>query len=211
MEQSASLLQEQATTRPRSRASVAVRIGYLLSHYPAVSHTFFLKEVLGLRERGFHIEVASINPPDRAYADLPPLEQLEARSVYCLKNVGTLPAFAELIKISFSQPAVLVRGLRAAMRLGGTDIRARLYSLFYLAEALLLGKWLRQRALGHLHVHFGGAVSTVAMLATQAWQVPFSMTIHGPEEFYDVEKIYLGQKVAAARYVICISEFCSSQ
>ncbi|HTJ30695.1 MAG TPA: hypothetical protein VL346_09355, partial [Acidobacteriaceae bacterium] len=43
------------------REQGGVCIGFLLSRYPAVSHTFFLKEVLGLRERGIAVPVASIN------------------------------------------------------------------------------------------------------------------------------------------------------
>lgn len=41
------------------------RLGYLVSRYPGISHTFILREVLELRRQGFEIEVASINPPDR--------------------------------------------------------------------------------------------------------------------------------------------------
>jgi len=39
------------------------RMTYFLSRYPAVSHTFFLKEILGLRQMGFEIDVASVNHP----------------------------------------------------------------------------------------------------------------------------------------------------
>ena len=47
------------------------RLVYLLSRYPAVSHTFFLNEVLELRKLGFAIEVASINEPDRSRSSMP--------------------------------------------------------------------------------------------------------------------------------------------
>jgi glycosyltransferase involved in cell wall biosynthesis len=35
--------------------------------------------------------------------------------------------------------------------------------------------------------------------------------IHGPDEFYDVEKSYLRQKVQNARFVLCISDYSRSQ
>jgi hypothetical protein len=41
----------------------SVRLAYLVSEYPAVSHTFILREVNALRAKNFHIKVASINPP----------------------------------------------------------------------------------------------------------------------------------------------------
>ena len=49
------------------------------------------------------------------------------------------------------------------------------------------------------------------MLAAMAWQFSYSMMIHGPDEFYDVEKFYLRQKVERARFVLCISDYCRSQ
>jgi colanic acid/amylovoran biosynthesis glycosyltransferase len=58
----------EAKTRP---AAVNKRIGYLLSRYPAISHTFFLHEVIGLRARGVELETASINRLDRPLAELP--------------------------------------------------------------------------------------------------------------------------------------------
>ena len=39
------------------------RLAYLLSSYPAISHTFFLNEITELRKLGFTIDVASINKP----------------------------------------------------------------------------------------------------------------------------------------------------
>ena len=46
------------------------RIAYLVSQYPAYSHTFILREVLQLRELGVSIVVASINLPDRPFVKL---------------------------------------------------------------------------------------------------------------------------------------------
>ncbi len=42
-----------------------LRIGYLVSRYPAISHTFILREVLLLAHFGIDVVPASINPPDR--------------------------------------------------------------------------------------------------------------------------------------------------
>jgi glycosyltransferase involved in cell wall biosynthesis len=49
------------------------------------------------------------------------------------------------------------------------------------------------------------------MLTSIAWGVPYSLTIHGPEEFYDVGTSYLEEKIRLAKFVICISHFCRSQ
>ena len=43
----------------------APRLAYLLSQYPKLSEAFIIREIRGLRALGFHIDVASVNAPDR--------------------------------------------------------------------------------------------------------------------------------------------------
>jgi colanic acid/amylovoran biosynthesis glycosyltransferase len=186
-------------------------VAYLLSRYPAISHTFFLKEVLGMRQRGQTVMVASINPADRPMPQLPPVEAEEAKATFYIKAGGTASMGLKVLAVALKNPGVALRGLRAALELGKFDLLARAYALFYLAEALLVGDWMRRNRLPHLHVHFGGAVATVGMLAARAWQVPWSVTLHGPDEFFDQEEFYLRQKIESAAFVVCISDFCRSQ
>ncbi len=193
------------------RASSGARIAYLLSRYPAISHTFLLQEVLGLRARGLHIETASINPPDRSLSDLPLCEADEARRTYYIQNGSLLNAAWTLVGILLCQPAAVLRGVRTVCGIRDLTARRRIYWLFYLAEALLLGRWMAGRGLNHLHVHFGGPVASVGLLASAVWQVPFSLTIHGPEELLDLSFNHLREKVERATFVICISDFCRSQ
>jgi glycosyltransferase involved in cell wall biosynthesis len=49
------------------------------------------------------------------------------------------------------------------------------------------------------------------MLTAQAWQVPWSLTLHGPDEFFDQETFYLAKKIQSGRFIFCISDFCRSQ
>jgi len=184
------------------------RLAYLFSIYPATSHTFFLNEIAELRKLGFAIDVASINRPAGAASEL---EASALAATYYLKATQPTHIFLILLKILFTQPRVVLRGLRAALQLDGWNLPASCYAILYLLEAFLLGDWLRRRGHTHLHIHFGGPVATVGMLTSMAWRLSYSMTIHGPEEFYDVEKFYLRRKVERAQFVICISDYCRSQ
>jgi colanic acid/amylovoran biosynthesis glycosyltransferase len=188
-----------------------IRIAYFLSRYPAVSHTFFLKEILGLRRMGFKIEVASVNPPDRPMSELPPREAEEADNTYYLKRTSIWEALYVIVTVTLVHPTVAFRGLRASLRLGGWDIPRKIYALFYMVEAFLLGRWMKRRGLNHLHVHFGGSVATVAMITAETWGLEYSLTIHGPEEFYEVDYCYLPRKIERAKFIFCISDFCRSQ
>jgi len=198
-------------TRPTTPTAAAVRIGYLMSQYPAISHTFFLQEVLGLRARGMHIDTASINRPDRPSSQMPPAEAAEARRTHYIKDGKRKRALRNLIFVTLRRPDVALRGLLAVLRIEGLTLRERGFWLFYLAEAMLVGRWMRKHKLDHLHVHFGGPVASVGMLTSIAWKVPYSLTIHGPEELLDTQSNHLKEKVDQARFVFCISDFCRSQ
>ena len=184
---------------------------YLLSIYPAVSHTFFLNEVRELRRQGFTVEVASINQPDIQPSSMHEAEAEEMAGTFYVKSSGAAWALWIATKTLLRRPVVFIRGLRAALRLGRGNLFAIVYGLFYFAEALILGDWMHSRGRRHLHIHFCGPVATVGMLASIAWRLPYSLTVHGPDEFYDVDKFYLRQKVENAKFVVCISDFCRSQ
>jgi glycosyltransferase involved in cell wall biosynthesis len=187
------------------------RLVYLLSIFPAISHTFFLNEVRELRRQGFNVGVASINQPNIQGASMSETEVEEMAKTFYIKSSGTGQAIWIAAKTLLCRPGVFARGLYAALRLARWDPHATLYALFYLAEALILGDWMRTQGRRHLHIHFCGPVATVGMLASIAWRFPFSLTVHGPDEFYDVEKFYLRQKVESAKFIVCISDFCRSQ
>lgn len=200
-----------AQIHPPTQLPRGLRIGYLLSQYPAVSHTFFLHEVLGLRARGVHIETASINQPDRPVTELASFEAAEAESTCYIKSGRWAALLLLILRTVFAHPRVTLRGLRAVVGMPGLTVRKRLLWLFYLAEALLVGRWIRRANLSHLHVHFGGPVASVGMLCSLAWHIPYSLTIHGPEELLNHDAYHLREKLQQASFVLCISDFCRSQ
>jgi glycosyltransferase involved in cell wall biosynthesis len=187
------------------------RMAYLLSRYPAISHTFFLNEICELRKLGFVIDVASINTPNWPSDSLPEREAEEQAATLYIKSMSRTRIARLLVALMFTRPEVVLRGIAAALRLAPGNLHATAYAFFYLIEALIVGSWLHQRGHTHLHVHFGGPVATVGMLTSLAWQIPYSLMIHGPDEFYDVDQLYLKNKVANAQFVFCISEYCRSQ
>ena len=186
-----------------------------MSRYPAVSHTFFLQEVLGLRALGMEVVTASINVPDRAVDRLSEAERGEAAGTFYVKGgagkKAGIEAVGRVLRVAVGRPAVVARGLAAVAGVRGLTLRGRVLWLAYLAEALLVGEWMRRERLPHLHVHFGGPVAAVGMLTARAWGVPFSLTIHGPEELQNMASHHLREKVGAARFAVCISDFCRSQ
>jgi colanic acid/amylovoran biosynthesis glycosyltransferase len=194
-----------------SQTRQPLRLGYLVSRYPAISHTFVLREVLRLRATGFEIHTASINPPDRSEAEMSEEERSEAHSTYFVKQTSGFAILSVLLLCLISSPLASFRGLIHAIRLGRGDPRQHGLHLAYFVEAVMIGRWMQRRNLNHLHVHFATPAASVGMLVAKTFGVGFSLTVHGPDEFYDVSAHRLAEKIDAASFVCCIGQYCRSQ
>lgn len=188
-----------------------MRLAYLVSRYPAISHTFILREVLGLRELGFEISTASINDPDRPEGQLTAEERAEAGKTFYVKRAGIIGVVAALLAVGLRHPLKTLGGLRFAVGLAGADVKKALYGLFYFAEALLVGEWMRREKVSHLHVHFATPAATVGLVAARMFPIGFSFTVHGPDEFYDAPGYRLTEKIEGADFVCCIGAYARSQ
>jgi len=87
----------------------------------------------------------------------------------------------------------------------------KIASYAYLAEAVLVVDWMLERKIGHVHNHFGNAAGTVAAIAAASHLVKFSLSIHGPDIFYNVDSDLLPEKLQWADFVRCISWYSRSQ
>lgn len=185
-----------------------VRLAYLVSQYPAVNHTFILREIRVLRARGFDIDVVSIRPADRSPEEMTAEEREELSRTRAVKQIGIPGALGLLIAEFFRRPAAWLGGLWVALRMGRGSIRGILSHLFYFIEAVIAGRWMSNRGHAHFHTHFS---STVGYLTARIFPLTWSVTIHGPEEFDDVAGFHMAAKVASARFVAAISSYARSQ
>jgi glycosyltransferase involved in cell wall biosynthesis len=184
-------------------------MAYLVSRYPAISHTFILREIQRLRALGHTIFTASINAPDRSVEAMEAYERQEANDTYFIKAEGAFGALTALVYWCTKSPLLLAR--MALMGFGLGKAGNRLYGLAYALEAAMVARWMQQRNLRHLHVHFGNAGATVGVLVKQLMGCNLSYTIHGPDEFDDVPGQHLALKMKNADQVICISQFAKGQ
>jgi glycosyltransferase involved in cell wall biosynthesis len=188
-----------------------LRLAYLVSRYPAISHAFILREVRRLRSFGFVVHVASINDPDRPCCDLTGEEAEEAGGTFYVKRAGIRGVLAPHLATLARRPSAYLRGMMHALRLGGADLAAIVYGFFYFAEAVVVGRWMERHRLHHLHVHFATPAAMVGLIATRVFPITLSITVHGPDEFYDVTAYRLREKIAGASFVCCIGAFARSQ
>lgn len=195
-----------------------VRVAYLVSKYPAISHAFIEREILALRARGVEVTTYSVRP-------CPPGELIsetmrrEAAATRVLVDGDARPYVGGHAAVLRSAPRAWASTLARAARTGDTTARARVWQGFYFAEAVVLYGWMKEAGLRHLHVHFTNVAADIARLVVQlgrhidgpdaGWR--WSMSVHGPAEFAQVEKVDLAAKVAGADGVAAITDFCRSQ
>lgn len=185
-------------------------LGYLCSEFPALSHTFISREIAVLRKEGFRIVTASINAA-RDVGKMGKEDQEFARTTYCVKTTPLLRIAALLFRYMFRpKPFCSALALSAglAWRSGPRDLGK---AIGYFVEALLVHDWARRNEVTHVHVHFANAAATVALIATRFGSLEYSMSVHGPDEFYDVQRNNLREKIIASAFVRCISFYCRSQ
>jgi len=177
-------------------------MAYLLSQYPAINHVFMLREVRFLRQLGIDIQVASIRNPDRDPAQMTTAEQEEVRSTYYVKSSGLSRLVAAHAHTFTSRPGRYIRSLAGALR------DDKLHGLFYFAEAVAVGHWMRHHGLSHVHSHFA---STVGVLVRRIFPITLSVAFHGPVEFQDPAGFRLAEKVRASLFCCAISQYGVSQ
>ncbi|MBO3142145.1 glycosyltransferase family 4 protein [Dermatophilus congolensis] len=195
-----------------------IKVAYLVSKYPALSHTFIEREIAGLRALGARIDTFSVRRCPNAELISAAMRQEAAETTVLIDEVpATFPrAHARLLT---SQPSAYVRTLMRAVTTGEPHPKTRLWQGFYFAEAVKLHDQMRARGLRHVHVHFANVSADVARLAvaigrfidgpTSDWR--WSLTMHGPTEFEGVDKVDLPAKILDADAVSCITDFTRSQ
>lgn len=187
-----------------------MRIGYLVSQYPAASHTFIRREVEALRRRGLAIDTFSIRRP--AANERTSDEDLAAyQSTWYVLPIGLAALLASHLGALLRRPLAYLRVLRLALHHRAPGLRALLWSLFHFAESIVLARELKRRGIRHLHNHFANAGANVGLLASQFLGLPWSLTLHGISETDYPAGLLLPEKIGHAQFVACVSWFGRAQ
>jgi colanic acid/amylovoran biosynthesis glycosyltransferase len=190
---------------------VTRRMAYLSAQHPKLSMTFITREIDELQRLGFAIEIASVNDAEMPPEKMTTVENAQAAVTHYIKRLGVLGALKAHGYALLKHPAGYLRGWRRALAFGGLDVVAQLKHAAYLTEALMVGQWMAQRQLKHVHVHLGSQPATVGLFTKVVFDVGLSITVHGADEFYDAVTQHLAEKVAGADFIVCISNFARSQ
>lgn len=186
-----------------------MRVCYFVSEYPAVSHTFIRREIAELERNNITILRVSLRRGDRRLVDPADLSEI-ARTSYILD--GNIAKFvAAFVSALTRRPRALAKASLAAIKMTKRSSRPALFHLAYLAEAVVLARWVLGQGVSHIHAHFGTNGAEVAMICHILTGIPYSFTVHGPDEFDRPEYLGLPAKVKHAAFICVVSSFTGSQ
>lgn len=187
---------------------MVARLAYLVSQYPAPSHTFIRREVSALRTIGVEVDTFSVRPAPSGGS---PLDEQEAGRTFTLLSQSPLTFARAHFGELFARPLRYARTFRLSQRHRPPGLKAALLAMAHFAEAILLAAELRRRGITHLHNHFANSGASVGLLASRQAAVRWSFTIHGISEFDYPAGLLLPAKIAAAEFVACVSYFGRAQ
>jgi len=186
-----------------------MKIAYLVNQYPKVSHSFIRREILAVERLGFEVQRIAVRGWEEELVDEQDMRERE-RTQYILRD-GVVSLLTASLRMCLQSPLRFFQAFRLALKMGRRAERPWPFHLIYLAEACRIVPWLQQYGARHLHAHFGTNSAEVAMLATALGGPPYSVTIHGSEEFDKPQFIGLREKVTRSAFVVAISSFGRSQ
>lgn len=186
-------------------------VAYLINQYPKVSHSFIRREIAELERQGWQVQRIALRRCGEPLAD--PADLAEASRTAYIQDSWRSPLrlAAAVLLLALRHPLRLAQAGAIALRTGWRAQRPLPWQLAYLAEACLLARWLQRSGARHLHAHFGTNGAQVAMLAAVLGSLPYSFTVHGPEEFDHAQPLRLRDKVQRACFVAAVSHYGRSQ
>lgn len=187
-----------------------LNIAYLASEYPALSHTFIFREIQSLRKQGLKVHTCSIRKSENVQ-QMSDLEKEEAAQTYCIKKTPILEILGMHLWIFLLSPLGYWRMIKKTFKIWRRNPSYLIRSIGYLAEAGILLYWMREKKIKHIHVHFANPASTVTLIACRYGGISFSLSVHGPDAFYNVRENFIKEKLQAALFIRSISHYCQGQ
>jgi colanic acid/amylovoran biosynthesis glycosyltransferase len=185
-----------------------LKIAYFVNHYPKVSHSFIRREILALERLGVCVQRLALRGWDTPTPDAEDRQERE-RTQYVLRG-GASALLLPTLRALLVSPIRFLAAARLAIKMASASPDRPLpYHLAYLGEACLILRWLRAAGTRHLHAHFGTNSAEIAMLVNALGGLPYSFTVHGPDEF--MQQMGLAEKIHRSAFVVAISSYGRSQ
>ena len=186
-----------------------MKIAYLINEYPMASQTFIRREIAALEQHGLEVSRFALREGGDELVDAADLRELSLTRY--TNERGVVGLVCALVLSLVKNPMRFIATLHMSIKLMGCSDRSMLHHLAYLAEACVLQKWLRQKKIQHVHVHFATNSAEVALLSYLLGGPAYSFMVHGPIDFDRAIGLSLDLKAQHAAFITTISDYAKSQ
>lgn len=213
-------------SRGPARSASLKKVAYVMSRFPKLTETFVLLEILALERCGVTVEIypllrarnSSAHPEGvQLWRKVLELFRKPAKDAVMHPEAAPLVArahYAPFINwaIVTAQFGCLFERPRAYLKALGTIVRANWGSANYLLGALAIfpkavyfARCMERSGVQHVHAHFANHPAAAAFVIHAVTGISYSFTGHGAD--LQVDQHMLREKVAAARWVVTISDY----
>lgn len=183
-----------------------MKIAYLMNSYPMTSTTFVRREIQALESLQVAVKRYAIRQWSETLVDERDRVELTRTEYLLTGNVGALILIA--LREWLLHPWRVSRALGPWFRLIRKARGGFVKHAAYLMQAIYLRRQVSDAGIDHIHVHFGTNATAVALLCRVMGGPGYSFTVHGPDELVDPESLSFRLKIAEAKFVVAISEYC---
>jgi len=205
------------------------KVGYVLGQFPILSETFIVNEVPELERQGVPLQIFSLFDPieEPTHAIL---KEVQTPVLYVLQDPLTgwriregrfaEGAFQERPFKEVFQGEKSPKALVSPNILGGLvnrlarevrkieDLPIFAAQMQAIPQAAALAALTKRKGVEHLHAHFGGRTTTVAMVASRLSGLPYSFAAHAADIYREtVNRTLLKEKIRQARFVVTCTEY----
>lgn len=178
------------------------RIAYIMSRFPKITETFILYEILALEGRGVPVDVHPLLREREAV--------IHPEAARLMERIRFHPFLSwEIVAANMSwlvtRPSAYLGVLVEV--LGGTwgSLNFFVGAVGIFPKSALLAREMQRAGVHHVHAHFATHPAVAALVIHRLTGIPFSFTVHGHD--LHVEKRMLAEKVAAAKFVVSVSNY----
>ncbi len=178
-------------------------VAYVSQQFPCLTMTFIYREVLALRRQGLTIRpISTWRPPAGVMSK--EAEGLIGETFYIFP-LPWLRLLGNHLRYLLTRPKRYLGTLGQLVLFNREPLRHRLRLLAHFVYAVRAAAEVERCQAQHIHADFALNAATVAMVASRLTGRPFSFTAHAADIF--VDPILLREKIAAASFVVAISEY----
>lgn len=180
-----------------------MRLLYFVNVYPAPAATYIAREINALRASGVNVAIVSIRRHAGPLPDECHRQHSDEASVLMESGFGLL--VTTIARVLLRHPLRTVRAAACSIRLARRARKSWLHPAAYLVQACLLLDLSKRNDSEFVHVQMGSNAASVARVARRLGAVPYTMMVHGPEEFDQPAELSIAGKIHDSLFTTTVS------